>query len=68
LASCTSQATFVGVDTDPPLTWNYYTFWQCTGQGPDQYRAVVYDIRIQDIFGQWSGWKTRTHPTWLGDF
>jgi hypothetical protein len=52
----------------PPLVDNTYTVWDCTGEGSDQYRAVVYDIRIMDAFGQWSGWKTRTHPTWRGSF
>jgi hypothetical protein len=56
----------VETDSDPPLTVNRYTFWGCTGQGTDQYRAVVYAVKIQDIFGQWSDWKTRTHPTWDG--
>jgi hypothetical protein len=55
-------------DPDPPLTTNLYTDWSCTGQGLDQYRAVIGNIRIQDAFGQWSGWKTRTHPTWNGSF
>jgi hypothetical protein len=52
--------------SDPPLTLNLYTVWACGGEYSDQYRAVISDVRIQDAFGQWSGWKTRTHPTWLG--
>jgi hypothetical protein len=53
------------LDDWPPHTLNECTDWLCA-QGTDQYRAVIRDVRIQDIFGQWSGWKTRTHPTWLG--
>jgi hypothetical protein len=53
-------------DNDPPLTLNEYTFWGCTGQGTDQYRAIIYGVRIQDAFGEWGGYKTRTHPTWNG--
>jgi hypothetical protein len=56
------------VEYDPPLTDHLYTDWACTNEGTDQYRAVITDIRIQDAFGQWSGWKTRTHLTWLGGF
>jgi hypothetical protein len=52
--------------SDPPLTLNRYTFWGCTGQGTDQYRAIIYNVRIQDAFGQWGSYKTRTHPTWNG--
>jgi hypothetical protein len=52
--------------SDPPLTLNRYTFWGCTGQGTDQYRAIIMSVRIQDAFGQWGGWKIRTHPTWNG--
>jgi hypothetical protein len=52
----------------PPVPHNKYTEWRCTDQGTDQYRALIKDIRIQDAFGQWSGWKTRTHETWLGAY
>jgi hypothetical protein len=53
-------------NSNPPLTLNEYTFWGCTGQGTDQYRAIIWNVRIQDAFGQWGGYKTRTHPTWNG--
>jgi hypothetical protein len=56
------------LDSSPPLTVNEYTPWSCTSQGNDQYRAVIYGVRIRDAFGQWSGYKVRTHPTWLGSF
>lgn len=55
-------------NTPPPTVLDTYTSWACTGEGSDQYRAVIYNVRIQDAFGQWGGWKTRTHPTWLGSF
>jgi hypothetical protein len=45
---------------------NEYTSWGCTGEGNDQYRAVIYNVKIEDAFGEESEWKTRTHPTWLG--
>jgi hypothetical protein len=45
-----------------------YTAWSCTFEGDDQYRAAIFNVRIQDAFYQWSGWKDRTHPTWLGSF
>jgi hypothetical protein len=56
------------LDTDPPLTVNKYNPWFCTLEGPDQYRAIIYGVRIQDAFGQWGGWKDRTHPTYTGTF
>ena len=52
--------------SDPPLTLNRYTYWGCTGQGTDQYRAIIYNVRIQDAFGDWGQYYTRTHPTWNG--
>jgi hypothetical protein len=55
-------------EPDPPLTLNIYTQWACTGEGNDQYRAAVFQVRIIDAFGEPSGWKDRTHPTWLGSF
>jgi hypothetical protein len=45
-----------------------YTSWGCTGEGNDQYRAVIYNVKIEDAFGEESTWKTRTHPTWLGSY
>jgi hypothetical protein len=57
-------------DCDYPASGidNKWTGWECTGQGSDQYRASIENVRIKDAFGQMSGWKTRTHPTWLGSF
>lgn len=41
---------------------NYYTPWSC-GEGPDQYRSVSYAVRVQDRFGQTSGWKVTPSNT-----
>jgi hypothetical protein len=56
------------LDTDPPLTINHYNLWHCPGVGQDQYRALIVRVRVQDAFGQWSSWRTLTHPTWNGSF
>jgi hypothetical protein len=56
------------VNTDPPTTLNEYTSWGCTSEGTDQYRAIIYQVRIQDTDGTWGSWHDFTHSSWLGSY